>query len=848
MKNFTRLIVSTCLVFLLGAGIANATGTISGKVWLDANGNGLKDVYYPGIVEPGLAGAKVQLFTLANVAVGSAFTTLADGAYTFTNLPEGSYYVKFTVPSGYFFSPNGIGTESDAEPTTGKTPPIIITTGLVVSDFDAGMFKKGAIGDHAWKDVNRDGILQPTEKGFGGVTVNLRKVDGNLGVVGTKITSATGSFSFTGLVPGIYWLEYVIPAGGYVFSPQDVFSTSEATDSDVDPGGRSSDIFLNSGVINNNVDAGIYFPENLISTIGDKVWIDSDGDGRQDPIETGVVAGASVKLYQGTILIASTTTSAAGAYSFPNLIPGTYRVKFTAPSGYFLSPKGSTFSMDDSDADPITGFTAEIILGSFGGSNMIDVDAGMYKKGAIGDRAWKDVNNDGIQQPTELGFAGVTVNLRNMSSFPSAVTTKITSSTGYFSFTGLVPGIYRLEYALPAGGYVFSPKDVFSISEALDSDVGMTGLTTDIIITSGLVINDQDAGIYLPDDAAHTIGNKVWIDSNADGVQDAGETGAVAGASVKLYQGTTLIASTTTSATGAYSFPNQIAGTYQVKFTAPSGYFFSPKGLVENDPLDSDADPTTGYTADIVLADGFDNLDVDAGMYKKGAIGDRAWKDANQDGILQSTESGFAGVYVVLHKLDLINYGPAIVVGAKTTSATGYFTFTGLVPGAYMLEYVLPAGGYVFSAQDVNTATEATDSDVDAAGKTGIINLTSGLVINNQDAGIMTAGPIFSNNDGNPIKSGQLDLNGSDVVNTLTVYPNPFQGTCTISFGISQGSRVKIALFDLTGREVDVIAERNYEAGEHVVQYANHSLKAGTYIMRISHAAGANVVRIIVSD
>jgi protocatechuate 3,4-dioxygenase beta subunit len=1083
-KTATIVITSGLALTNVDAGMYQK-GTVGNLVWLDTNGDGLKDAG-----ETGLAGAKAQLFTAANVAVGAAFTTLADGAYSFTNVPIGSYYVKFTVASGYFFSPQNVGgneaIDSDADLTTGKSATFSITSGQVVSDVDAGMYKKGAIGDRAWKDLNADGILQSTELGFAGVTVKLYKNPSTVAIlVGTKITSATGYFTFTGLVPGEYGLEYVIPAGGYVFSPQNVGTATEATDSDVNAFGQVI-INLTSGEIINNQDAGINLPDIAAHTIGDKVWIDSNGDGVQDGTETGAVAGASVKLYQGTTLLASTTTSATGTYSFINLIAGTYKVKFTAPSGYFFTTKDAAAAADDtedSDADPTTGYTADIILA--GGVDNLDVDAGIYKKGAIGDRAWKDVNADGILQPTELGFAGVTVKLyKDVTSIPVLVGTKVTSATGYFTFTGLVPGEYGLEYVIPAGGYVFSAQDVGTATEATDSDVDIvSGQTDPILLTSGLVINNQDAGINLPDIAAHTIGDKVWIDSNADGVQDAGETGGVAGASVKLYQGTTLIASTTTSATGAYSFPMLLAGTYQVKFTAPSGYFFTTKDAVAAvEATDSDADPITGSTADIILAGGDDDLDVDAGLYKKGAIGDRAWKDVNADGILQSTELGFAGVTVNLYKLDPVN--PPSLVGTKVTSATGYFTFTGLVPGEYGLHYVIPAGGYVFSPQDVGTATEATDSDVDgfgqviinltsgliinnqdaginlpdiaahtignkvwidtngdgiqdvtetgvvkgvsvklyqgatllattttsatgeysfpmliagtyqvmftapsgyfltikdavgteatdsdadpttgytanivlaggldnldvdagiykkgnigdrawkdtdedglldanetgfsgivvnlydgtgvtlqgttttsstgyysftglvpgsykleyvkplagfdftlqdvgagvneaidsdvdATGKTGVITLTSGLNINNQDAGFITAGPIFGSNDRNPIKTGQLNLNGSDVVNTLKVYPNPFQGTCTISFGISQGSRVKIALYDLSGREVDVIAERNYEAGEHMVQYANHSLKAGTYIMRISHAAGANVVRIIVSD
>lgn len=52
------------------------------------------------------------------------------------------------------------------------------------------------------------------------------------------------------------------------------------------------------------------------------------------------------------------------------------------------------------------------------------------------------------------------------------------------------------------------------------------------------------------------IGNRVWVDTNKDGVQDPCEKG-LAGVPVDLYKGTTKIASTTTNASGDYYFSSQ---------------------------------------------------------------------------------------------------------------------------------------------------------------------------------------------------------------------------------------------------------------------------------------------------
>ncbi|WP_375446154.1 SdrD B-like domain-containing protein [uncultured Fibrella sp.] len=80
------------------------------------------------------------------------------------------------------------------------------------------------------------------------------------------------------------------------------------------------------------------------------------------------------------------------------------------------------------------------------------------------------------------------------------------------------------------------------------------------------------------DPAPIEIGNRVWNDSDKDGLQDPGETNytPVAGLTVQLLQGATVIATTTVSATGTYLFSSasttaiQPNTAYQVKLVIPT--------------------------------------------------------------------------------------------------------------------------------------------------------------------------------------------------------------------------------------------------------------------------------------
>jgi hypothetical protein len=88
------------------------------------------------------------------------------------------------------------------------------------------------------------------------------------------------------------------------------------------------------------------------------------------------------------------------------------------------------------------------------------------------------------------------------------------------------------------------------------------------------------------------LGNRVWLDKNADGIQSPEEPG-VAGVCVNLYDTDgELIQESSTDSNGYYGF-NVEAGTYSVEFVKPEGWEFTePNVGYEN--TDSDAAQATG--------------------------------------------------------------------------------------------------------------------------------------------------------------------------------------------------------------------------------------------------------------
>jgi uncharacterized Ntn-hydrolase superfamily protein len=64
-------------------------------------------------------------------------------------------------------------------------------------------------------------------------------------------------------------------------------------------------------------------------------------------------------------------------------------------------------------------------------------------------------------------------------------------------------------------------------------------------------------------------------------------------------------------------------------------------------------------------------------------------------------------------------------------------------------------------------------------------------------------------------------------------YPNPFNPSTTISFDISRLSYVKLAVYDITGSEIAVLADNNFHKGRYKVNFDASNLASGIYIYRI---------------
>ncbi|UCC12692.1 MAG: C10 family peptidase [candidate division WOR-3 bacterium] len=91
------------------------------------------------------------------------------------------------------------------------------------------------------------------------------------------------------------------------------------------------------------------------------------------------------------------------------------------------------------------------------------------------------------------------------------------------------------------------------------------------------------------------------------------------------------------------------------------------------------------------------------------------------------------------------------------------------------------------------------------------------------------------------IVAGNSDL-------SLGVVSNPVRSDLNLCMTLQQASHVNLALYDVTGRRVSILADRNFSAGSHRLYWNADRLAAGVYIVGVKSTQGTVSEKIIVLE
>ena len=253
-----------------------------------------------------------------------------------------------------------------------------------------------------------------------------------------------------------------------------------------------------------------------------------------------------------------------------------------------------------------------------------------------------------------------------------------TDVNGNYQFADLEVGHYLVAEVDPANYESILDNDVDVDVPADGTEIANTNPRDNLLPVSLIVdlsntrVEDDSGNNFVDSPILAGLGDTVWYDHNANGIQEAGEAG-IANVTVNLQdENGTVIDTMVTGSTGFYQFTDLLAGDYTV-VVDPSTF---GSALQQTYDLDDgvSANPVTINAATVTLAAGDSNNEVDFGYRPLGSLGDTVWNDSNANGILDAGETGIAGVTVTL---------TGAVSATTTTDANGEYTFTGLPIGTY---------------------------------------------------------------------------------------------------------------------------------------------------------------------
>lgn len=630
-----------------------------------------------------------------------------------------------------------------------------------------------------WGCVREDGVTMETSAA--NKTCEATTGGNFWKAITTATSTASGTYEFIGLDTGFYLVEVGntdgVPGTGNT-SPFGGTQTAEPNDSQAvtagnatgtngvcaggcnntwgNPAANLSTLNLINNPTAEEIIGGVNFGYNIPSAVVyGNIWFDVDGDAVTGAGEGGL-AGFTVQRWSDPngdgnpadgVLQATTTTDASGNYTFSGLPAGSYvlvAVPPVLPNKAWVETVESTGGTGSLNRQiPVT-----VAAGAISGAHTFGFT--QDETSSIGDSLYFDFNANGVQDLTETGIPNVTVRLYTDVDRDGTIDAGV--DTLLLTTVSDAAGLYRFD-GLPAGSYIVQVD------------------TSDPDFPSGVTPTGD------PDLSAASIGDLIYLDSNANGVRNAGEDGlphvvvnlySDDDASGTLSAGDSLVAATATDVNGNYLFTGLSRGNYFVdvdETTLPSATL----ALTTADPAS-----TLIVLASSAITESYLLADAGYSLPANFAIGNRIWHDVDNDGVQDPGEPGLPFIDITVTN----GTGTGCATPCRvTTDAAGFWMVTGLTNGTFSVDVDTLDADF---PRDFTVTAGTTDPRVATVAGADLTNVDFGYRFTGAGSSPTAAvsGRVFQDADGDlaydvgEARSGTtvnlLDENGYTIASTVT--------------------------------------------------------------------------------
>lgn len=436
------------------------------------------------------------------------------------------------------------------------------------------------------------------------------------------------------------------------------------------------------------------------------VFVDADGNGLHDPGEIAIT-GAEITLVSQAEgrekMIGSVLSDKEGQYSFGALAAGSYYMQISLPGDLQLTTpqEAGSFAFlgqGGKSRSPLFTLTQ--------GEQSIKLFGGVKRSASINFISFVDKDENGGRRVNDAAIRGVDIALINEFMGQSQVVASgRTDRDGELRLRDLSQGEYRVAVVMPEP-FIVGPigQKINNFYNTVLPTQGREGLSETILAgrSLGLGIGGVKAG---------TLSGQIWLDSNMNGIRDAGEDGHEGILITLTHLGMGIERSLSTGTGGSYQFDYLQGGEYSLKVSLPQGLMFALPG---SPSIFSDGYQESQQKNIHISTEGISQVDA-IGVMPASGIQLAAFLDSNANGLLDDSEHAFAGA-----QLDVVD-GETILASVLTDS-NGQAMLPRVRGGQVHLRLTLP-DGQVFSidgGEDGNaffstTATSLLDKTIDLA-------------------------------------------------------------------------------------------------------------------------------------